>query len=314
VPIPLPGYDDKRIYVWFENVLGYVSAAKEWAQKQGTPEAWREWWQEPDAKIYYFIGKDNIWFHCLSWPAMVMMHGGDLNQPYDVPANQYVNFGGAKASTSKGTAPFLPDYLSRYDADAIRYYLAAIMPETSDSEFGEDDLIRRNNEELVATWGNLVNRVLTITNRLTSGKVPEPGDLRDSDRELLKAGETMLESVGASLAACRFREGMRTAMAYAQDTNRYLNTEEPWKTRESDPASASRALYVAIAAIEALKVAFSPYIPFSCEKLHAMLGHEEPLFSQGWGPVLPQAGAPLQPPSPLFKKLDPLPLREEEAP
>jgi methionyl-tRNA synthetase len=242
---------------------------------------------------------------------MVMMHGPDsdgrrLNQPYDVPANQYVNFGGAKASTSKGTAPFLPDYLSRYDPDAIRYYLTAIMPENNDSEFGEDDLVRRNNEELVATWGNLVNRVLTITHRLTGGKVPEPGELRDVDKDLLRQGEETLASVGASLSACRFREGIRTAMAYAQDTNRYLNQEEPWKTRESDPAAASRALYTALGAIEALKVAFSPYLPFTCERLHGLLGHESALASQGWTLTRPVAGAPIQQPAPLFKKLDPI--------
>jgi len=181
VPIPLEGYDTKRIYVWFENVIGYLSATKEWAQRQGTPEAWREFWEEPDAKIYYFIGKDNVWFHTLSWPAQVCMDGG-LNQPYDVPANQYLNMGGGKASTSRGTAPFLPVYLERYDPDTLRFYLSAIMPETSDSEFSDEDLVRRNNDELVSTWGNLVNRVLTITYCNFGGKVPDPGTLRDADK------------------------------------------------------------------------------------------------------------------------------------
>ncbi len=305
VPIPVEGFDKKRIYVWFENVVGYLSAAKEWSQIQGTPEAWRDWWQDPAGKIYYFIGKDNLWFHTLSWPAQVMMYGG-LNQPYDVPANQYVNFGGWKASTSRGTAPFLPLYLDRYDADTLRYYLSATMPETSDSEFSDEDLVRRNNEELVATWGNLVNRVLTITHRTFEGRVPDPGDLRESDKALLAQGETTLASVGESLGLCRFREALRTALAYAQETNRYLNQEEPWKTRSTDRQAAGRSLYTALGAIETLKLAFYPFLPFSSERLHAMLGHTDEIGAQGWASSLPVPGAALQQPEPLFRKLEPL--------
>ncbi len=303
VPIPLPGYDTKRIYVWFENVIGYLSATKEWAQRQGTPEAWREFWEEPDAKIYYFVGKDNVWFHTLSWPAQVFMYGG-LNQPYDVPANQYLNFAGAKASTSRGTAPMLPLYLEKYDPDAIRFYLSSIMPETSDAEFSEDDLIRRNNDELVSTWGNLVNRVLTMSYRNFDGKVPEPGTLREADEKLLEQGQEALKAVGGSIAACHFREGMRAALGYAQEANRYLNQEEPWKTRESDPPAAARALYTAIGAIECLKLAFYPYLPFSSQQLHAMLGHDDAIDAKGWSVDAPVAGTPLQKPEPLFKKLD----------
>ncbi|HWO72093.1 MAG TPA: methionine--tRNA ligase [Dehalococcoidia bacterium] len=303
VPIPLPGYEDKRIYVWFENVIGYLSAAKEWAQRQGTPDAWKDFWEDPAAKIYYFVGKDNIWFHTLSWPAMVMSHGG-LNQPYDVPANQYLNFRGGKASTSRGTAPFLPDYLERYDPDAIRYYLAAIMPETSDSEFSEEDLVRRNNDELVSTWGNLVNRVLTMTFRNFGGRVPEPGPLRPADEALLAQGDAALATVGESLAACRFREALRAAMAYAQEANRYLNQEEPWKTRATDPAAAGRTLYTAIGAIEALKVAFYPFLPFTSRRLHGFLGHSDMIEQQGWAARRPAPGAALQQPQPLFRKLE----------
>lgn len=304
VPIPLEGYDRKRIYVWFENVVGYLSATKEWAQKQGTPEAWRDFWEDPAAKIYYFIGKDNLWFHTLSWPAECMMYG-NLNLPYDVPANQYVNFGGWKASTSLGTAPFLPVYLERYDADTLRYYLAATMPEVSDSEFSEDDLVRRNNEELVSTWGNLVNRVLTITYRTFDKQIPEPGDLTEADEAMLVQANEVLESVGASIAACRFREGLRTALAYAQEVNRYLNQEEPWKTRETDRQAAARALYTALCGIEALKLMLYPYLPFSSQRLHAMLGHSDGIGDRGWRFERLQAGTGLQQPAPLFKKLDP---------
>jgi methionyl-tRNA synthetase len=180
------------------------------------------------------------------------------------------------------------------------------MPESSDSEFSEDDLVRRNNEELVSTWGNLVNRVLTITYRSFGGKVPDPGELRDTDRELLSGGEEMLAAVGQSIAACHFREGLRTAMAYAQETNRYLNQEEPWKTRESDPQAAARALYTAIGAIEALKLALYPYLPFSSQGLHALLGHDDGIDAGGWSARRPVAGQSLREPAPLFKKLDPL--------
>jgi methionyl-tRNA synthetase len=303
VPIPVEGYESKRIYVWFENVIGYLSAAKEWAQVNGTPEAWRDFWEDPAAKVYYFIGKDNLWFHTLSWPAQCLMLG-NLNLPYDVPANQYVNFGGWKASTSRGTAPFLPIYLERYDADTLRYYLAATMPENNDSEFSDAELVRRNNEELVSTWGNLVNRVLTMTYRNFDQRVPDPGTLKTSDEALLELGKTSLVAVGESIAACKFKEGLRHAFAYAQEANRYLNQEEPWKTRETDKASAARSLYTAIGAIEALKLMIYPYLPFSSQKLHAMLGHQDEIGAQGWEATLPVPGTALEEPSPLFKKLD----------
>jgi methionyl-tRNA synthetase len=303
VPIPLEGYDSKRIYVWFENVIGYLSATKEWAQLQGTPEAWRDFCEVPSAKIYYFIGKDNLWFHTLSWPAECMMYG-NLNLPYDVPANQYVNFGGWKASTSRGTAPFLPLYLERYDPDTLRYYLAATMPEVADSEFSDDDLARRNNEELVSTWGNLVNRVLTITYRNFDKKVPDPGELRANDEELLQQGEEALAAVSKSLSECKFREGLRGAMTYAQEVNRYLNQEEPWKTRATDKGAAARSLYTALSAIDTLKLAFYPFLPFTSQQLHEMLGRTDEIGSQGWTASRLVPGTVLQEPQPLFKKLD----------
>ena len=297
--------EGKRIYVWFEAVIGYLSASKEWAQLQGTPDAWRDFWLDPSAKSYHFIGKDNIVFHTLIWPAILIGNGG-LNLPYDVPANQYVNFKGGKASTSLGTAPFLPLYLERYDPDAIRFYLASIMPETSDSEFSDDELVRYNNEELVSTWGNLVNRVLTITYRNFDGRVPDPGELHEADRALLAQGEEALAAVGASLGAARFRQALKQAMDYAHEANRYLNQEEPWKTRETDRGAAARSLYTALGAIETLKVALYPFLPFSAQRLHELLGHEEPFDASGWRATLPEPGRALQPPQPLFKKLEPL--------
>ncbi len=310
--------EGKRIYVWYEALMGYLSASKEWAQGLGSPEAWREFWEDPSSKSYYFIGKDNIVFHTIIWPAWLMAYGG-LNLPYDVPANQYVNFGGAKASTSQGTAPFLPAYIERYDADTLRYYLGAIMPESSDAEFSEDDLVRRNNEELVATWGNLVNRVMTLVSRNFEGRVPEPGVLKSSDEALLAKGDDSLVAVGEAIAACHFRLGLQTAFRYARDVNAYLDQEAPWKAISAGRTEdAARALYTCLGAIEALKVALYPYLPFSSGDLQAMLGHSLPIgpddtssgavdgSAQGWRAHRPVAGTVLGPPRPLFKKLEAL--------
>ena len=311
VPIPLPGFEGKRIYVWFENVIGYLSAAKEWAQRQGAPDAWQEFWQDPQCRSYYFLGKDNIWFHTLSWPAMLMAYG-ELNLPSDVPANQNVNFGGGKASTSRGAAPFLPAYLEKYDADALRYYLAAVMPETSDAEFSDADLLRRNNDELVATWGNLAHRVLTFTHRHFDERIPDPGELDDAARSLLSRAEAALAEVGEHIAACRFRAGLTSALALAQEGNRYLDSQAPWRTISQDRQAAARALYVVIGVINTLKVALYPYLPFSSERLHRLLGYEGAVQDAGWRYEVPRPGQRLLRPEALFKKLDPSMIEGED--
>ncbi len=192
VSIPLDGYESKRIYVWFEAVIGYLSASQEWAERSGKPEHWREYWLDQSARSYYFIGKDNIPFHTLIWPAMLMGYSeGDdkYNLPYDVPANQYQTVRGSKASTSRRLAVWVPDYLSRYDPDSLRYYLSVNMPETSDADFSWGDFVRRNNDELVATWGNLVNRVLSFTYRNFDRVVPTPGEMTAADSALLSRAE-----------------------------------------------------------------------------------------------------------------------------
>src|SRR5581483_802681 len=196
IPIPLPGYDSKRIYVWFEAVIGYLSAAKEWAAANGDPEAWRRFWLDAAVPSFYFIGKDNIPFHTIIWPAMLFVNDTaateKLRLPFDVPANQYQTVRGSKASTSRNLAVWVPDYLSRYDPDPLRYYLAATMPETSDSDFTWTDFYRRNNDELVAAWGNLVNRVLTFSYRNFGGAVPQPQALTSEDQALLLRVESAL--------------------------------------------------------------------------------------------------------------------------
>jgi methionyl-tRNA synthetase len=317
IPVPLPGFDDKRIYVWFENVIGYLSAAKEWAQRSGDPDRWRRFWQDPDCKTYYFIGKDNIFFHALSWPAEIMGYseatGEHHNLPYDVPANQYQTIGGSKASTSRRLAIWVPDYLSRYDPDPLRYYLSAAMPESSDSDFTWADFVRRNNDELVATWGNLVNRVLTFTHRNFDRSVPQAGDLIDADRALLARAEDALAQTGRNVALCHFRAGLEAAMSAAREANRYVEDHAPWKLVKEDRARCATVLYTAIGAITGLNIALSPYLPFTAQTLHVYLGNEGPLDAAGWQLHLPPAGQPLADVKPLFKKLDPAVVEEEEA-
>ena len=314
VRVPVEGFEHKRIYVWFEAVIGYLSASMEWAQSAsggGDPNAWKAWWQD-GAKAYYFIGKDNIYFHTIVWPGMLTAYGG-LNLPFDVPANQYVTMSGGKASTSRNMAIWMPDYLSRYDPDPLRYYLAATMPETSDSEFSWGDYVRRNNDELVATWGNLVNRALTFTYRNFDGCIPEPGELTEQDRALLARAQEALQETGEHVRWCRFRAGLNSAMELAREANQYLEQTAPWKSIREDKQAAGRSLYTVIGVIGALRTALYPYLPFTCERLHGFLGEDGPVASRGWRFERPEAGRPLRAPAPLFKKLDPSIVEDEEA-
>ncbi len=317
IPVPVEGWQNKRIYVWFENVIGYLSAAKEWAQRLDQPERWREFWQNPDCKSYYFIGKDNIWFHALIWPAQLMGYskatGETYNLPYDVPANQFLTIKGSKQSTSKRLAVWVPDFLERYDPDPLRYYLSAIMPETADADFTWAGFVQRNNDELVATWGNLVNRVLTFTYKNFDKSVPEPGDLSDADRALIYRVEEALEETGREIAAGSFRSALEAGMSAAREANRYVEDNAPWKLLKEDRERCATVLYTAIAAISGLKTALYPFLPFTCQKLHGFLGNEGPVQAGGWRLVMPSGGRPLAEAEPLFKKLDPELVEEEEA-
>ena len=238
IPVPIDGYGDKKIYVWVEALIGYLSAVVEWAKNKGEPDGWKEWWHDPAVRSYYFIGKDNIPFHTLIWPAMIMGYndggGEQLNLPYNVPANQYLNFRGAKASTSRGTAPVLPEYLKIYEPDTLRYYLAATMPELQDSSFDDADIVRRNNDELVAAWGNLVHRVLTFTVRHFDRAVPEPGGLDERSRAMIDGATEVVEEVGREIGLCHFRNGLQAALAFARRVNQYLDETEPWKRIKED--------------------------------------------------------------------------------
>ena len=293
----------KRIYVWIEALIGYLSASKEWASQSGDPEAWRGWWEDAAAETFYFIGKDNIPFHTIIWPAMLMGYRG-LNLPTDVPANQYVTFKGEKASKSQGVGESALSYLDRYQPDAIRYALAANFPENSDTDMTESEIIRRNNDELVATWGNLVNRVFAMTRKNFDGCVPQPGPLDPRDEEVLDHARTMLHQVGELIAAVHLKSALSAAMAFAQEANAYLNEKEPWKTARTDAQRTATSLYVALCAITALNVALAPFLPFASQQVHEYLGRSGGIEAGGWTSNAPEPGSVLGAAEPLFRKIE----------
>ncbi len=307
VPLPddleLEGAERKRVYVWFEAVIGYLSAAREWAQRSGDPEAWREWWEDPDAESYYFIGKDNIPFHAVYWPAQ-LMGNPSLNLPTNVPANQYVTFKGAKASKSLGVGRAVLDYLEVFGADELRYGLTTNLPEYNDVDLTDEELVRRVNDELVATWGNLVNRVLAMTRKNFDGTVPEPGELDEEDLGLLETVDARLRSEADLLEQVELRRALKEAMAGAQAANIYLNAREPWKTAKTDRQRTATTLWTALQAIAGLNVALAPFLPFSAAKLHGWLGLDGTMHGAGWQRPEVVAGTVLGAPSPLFAKVE----------
>ena len=302
VTVPQPGFEHKRIYVWIEAVIGYLSASKEWAKMQGDDDVWKAFWQE-DAKSFYFIGKDNIFFHTLIWPAMLMGYGG-LNLPYDVPANEFLTIEGKRLSTSRGWAIWLHDYLERYEPDPLRYALAANMPETGDSDFSWREFLRRNNNELVATYGNLAHRVLTFTYRNFDGAVPAPGELDEGSQGLLHKAEVTLDAVDRLLYGCEFKGAVREAMSLAQEANRYLDEQAPWKSIKTERETSAKSVYTALSVLAALKTVFYPVLPFSSERLHSFLGFDGSVKEGGWKIQILPPGQKLREPKPLFIKLD----------
>lgn len=330
VPIPLPGWKDrpdKRIYVWFDAVIGYLSASIEWAHNRGTPEAWREWWQDPSARGYYFMGKDNITFHTVMWPA-ILLGVGDLQLPYEIVATEFLTMEGRQFSTSRGHVILVRDFLSRYDPDPLRYFLIIAGPETSDTDFTWAEFVRRNNDELVGTWGNLVHRTLVNAWR-NFGRVPDPEPLGERDHRVLAEVEAGFETVGGLLAGARFKAALTEAMRLAALVNQYLGEEKPWETIRSDRGRAATTLFVALRCVDSLKTLMTPFLPFTSQRLHEMLGYRDLIAPQPevreyeescgrrhrvlgkeyeqkprWAPSRLEAGRPLAEPRPLFKKLD----------
>ncbi len=302
VPLPIAGYPDKRIYVWFEAVIGYLSASKEWAGNTGDADKWRSFWQG-DAKTYYFIGKDNIPFHTIIWPAILMSYG-NLNLPYDVPANEWLTIESNKLSTSKNRAIWVPDFLARYDPDPLRYALAINLPETSDSDFSWREFLRRNNDELVATYGNLVNRVLTFVYRNFDGCVPTPDGVDASSTELENTTLSIFNEVDQLLSRCNFKMALKKVMSAATETNRFLDEKSPWKVIKEDRQAAANTLYTALNVISSLRTMLHPFLPFSSQKLHQYLGFNGKVEDYGWQISKLKPGQKLAEPKPLFTKLD----------
>lgn len=285
IPVPLEGWDEKRLYVWFEAVMGYFTASIEWAHNTNQPDAWKKWWYNPEAKIYNFIGKDNIPFHTIIWQAELLGIDGiynddvkGINLPYDVPANEFMNIEGDKFSKSRNWAIWAPDILERYQPDAIRYYVAAVFPETRDTDFAWDGFLTRVNNELVAAWGNLVNRMLSFAYKRYEGVVPEYDILTPADEELIDKVEAGFQEVSALIEAVELRGALNAAMGLVREANLYLSEREPWKLIKSDPADAARVVYTSLRVIDNLKTLLAPFLPFSAQEVHQYLGYDGQLF------------------------------------
>jgi methionyl-tRNA synthetase len=314
IPIP-PELDTigegKRIYVWFEAVIGYLSAAKEWAQRSGDPDAWKAWWENPEAESYYFIGKDNIPFHAVFWPSYLLGYNAGtpegeprLNLPTDVPANQYVMFKGEKASKSRGIGTPVLAYLDTYQPDALRYAVAANLPEYTDTDISEAELVRRINDELANDWGNLVNRVLKMTGKNFDGVVPTPGELDDDDRALLAEVDALVAEEGRLLDHVELRAALKQALGIAQAANAYLNLKEPWRTAKTDLERTATTLWVVLQAIAGGALAFAPFCPFTSATVRGYLGQDTDLAGVGWARTEVPAGTTLGEPEVLFPKIE----------
>ncbi|HEX2294743.1 MAG TPA: methionine--tRNA ligase [Actinomycetota bacterium] len=306
IPVPeelgLP--PGKRIYVWFEAVLGYLSATVEWSQRDGAAD-WREWWTKPEAQPYYFIGKDNIPFHTVIWPAMLLAHG-DLELPKDVPANQYVLLEGLKASKSGGLGQAARDYLKVMPPDALRYALSSVLPETADTELSDGEIVQRVNSELASAWGNLVNRALTLAERYCGGRVPEAAHDEAGDA-ILAAVDRAVADAGDALDAVQLRRGLRIVMDAVQEVNAYVSQQEPWKVAKEDPARAAQVVGVTLRAVAGLATALIPYLPHSSAAVLEALSLDP--AAAAWARPPLDADMPVARLDPLFPRLE-LPLQE----
>ncbi|MGI8537121.1 MAG: methionine--tRNA ligase [Mycobacteriales bacterium] len=346
VPIPLPGWsgrEDKRLYVWFDAVIGYLSASVEWARRTGDPDAWRPFWQE-GASSYYFMGKDNVVFHSVIWPSILLGASGhpagtpiplgELELPSEVVSSEFLTMEGRKFSSSRSVVIYLRDVLERYGADALRYYLAAAGPEASDTDFTWEQFVTRNNNELVAGWGNLVNRTVSMVEKL--GPIPPAGELLGADHEALATSKAAFAPVGALLGRSQQKAALGEVMKVVGEANRYLSDQAPWKLKD-DPARRDTVLHVALQLVDDAKTLLTPFLPDSSEKVHRMLGGTQVWSGQpelrevedlDGGPGYPvlmgdyvteavwqsrpiRVGQALDKPVPLFAKLDPSVVEQE---
>lgn len=348
---------DKRIYVWFDAVIGYLSASIEWARRSGDPEAWRRWWstdgEGKDARSYYFMGKDNIVFHSVIWPALLSGYSGEgsrdgepgqlgrLNLPTEVVSSEYLTMEGRKFSSSRKVVIYVRDFLERYDADALRYFIAAAGPESNDTDFTWAEFLRRNNDELVAGWGNLVNRSVSMAAK-NFGAIPpvDPAGLTEADEALLAVARAGFATVGDLIGRHRQKQAIGEAMKVVAEANRYLSEQAPWKLKaEADKPRQGTILHVALQVVSDANTLLTPFLPHSAQQVHELLGgtgvHAPmPVIEQvddldggpsypvltgdytvgaRWESVPLESGRPLAPPKPVFRKLDPSIVDEELA-
>jgi methionyl-tRNA synthetase len=343
VPIPLDGWRDqpmKRLYVWFDAVIGYLSASVEWARRSGEADAWKKWWLDPQAESYYFMGKDNIVFHSVIWPSILTGHNGTgdhggeagpfgrLNLPTEVVSSEYLTMSGSKFSTSRKQVIYVGDFLKEFGPDALRYFIAVAGPENQDSDFTWDEFARRTNFELANEWGNLVNRSISMAHK-NVGAIPAGAELAGVDAELLQASRAAFATVGDSLRRCRFKQAISEAMRIAGLANKYLSESEPWKLKD-DPARRDTVLHTALQVVSDVNTLLTPFMPHAAQKVREALGDEgvwaaQPqinIVGEAGGPDYPtiggnyaaeqarwesqpiKVGKPLAKPSPIFAKVD----------
>ncbi|MFN8076784.1 MAG: methionine--tRNA ligase [Kineosporiaceae bacterium] len=356
IPVPLAGWEDnptKRLYVWFDAVIGYLSASIEWARRTGDADAWRKWWNDDTARSFYFMGKDNITFHSQIWPGELLAHNGkgakggqpgvygELNLPTEVVSSEFLTMEGKQFSSSRGVVIYVRDVLARYQPDALRYFISVAGPENQDTDFTWSEFVRRTNDELVAGWGNLVNRTASMIHK-NLGAIPEAGELTPADHELLATIGTAFDTVGSLLATHRQKQAVTEAMRAVGEANKYLSDQAPWKLKNTDPARMASVLHVAAQAVTDLNTLLSPFLPHSAQAVHETFGGTGTIAPQpridevddldggpgypiltgdyrrgetlaAWAPRPIAAGTPVAQPTPVFRKLDDSVVAEELA-
>lgn len=303
VKVPLKEAEGKVLYVWFDAPVGYISATKEWAAKNNT--GWEKWWKVEDTELVHFIGKDNIVFHCIIFPVMLKAEGGYI-LPSNVPANEFLNLENDKISTSRNWAVWLHEYLADFQGkqDVLRYTLTSIAPETKDSDFTWTDFQSKNNNELLAIFGNFVNRTVVLTHKYFDGKVPEPGKFSDEENEIVKAAAAFPRIIGSSVERFRFREAQSELMNLARIGNKYLTDTEPWKKIKEDPERVKTILYISLQICASLSVLCEPFLPFTSERLQKMLNITEHEWEKGGTMDLLHPGDEIGVPEYLFEKIE----------
>ena len=304
IPVPIEGFEGKRIYVWFDAVIGYLSASIEWSKNQENKDAWKTWWENPDAKHYYFLAKDNIPFHTIIWPSILMGYNPSLQLPYDIPANEYLRLQGQQFSKSKGLGIWVPDIIQEFEVDAVRYYLSINMPENKDANWIWDEFVTKNNDELVGTFGNFIHRVVTFTEK-NFQSIPPEGTFQEKEQEVITSIDSSMKLTGEHLSHCRFKQGLKEVMNLAKIGNIYFNEKEPWKQVKSDPDSCKTTLHVCLKIVKSLSLAIAPYLPFSADTIWSMIGEEGSIHHAHWNDYQKPIHVTYQlvKPKPLFKKL-----------